>query len=421
MKKITKNLVGSLALLSLVTSCGDSGGSKSSDGGAAQEERSQGERIALDGSNIDGFYKAEFTTLNKHIVGTVPGSASFTRKEDKLYIYLRLFAGAPKAWHMQAVYTGNRCPTLNDDLNGDGFIDILEAQKVVGNVLIPLDSDPGTQASGRNFYPLGDMSGSYHYERIVNFKRFFSDLQAEDPNPDDNIVKLGPDKGLSLIGKVVMIQGVAQPTPEGTEMPEGQYPNPQVPEETVATYGRHRNWQTLPIACGVFQKEANVQPGSEWVNDQIPGPVGDVVDGQDQPAPSDTPHTTGSGTSGSSSGTGTNDSDDGNGPVSDGRTTSGTSGGTTGSTSGGTSTGSSSSGSTTGGTTGSGSTTGGGWWTSGGSGSGSTTGSTTSGSTTTGGTSGTPDYGDDEPSNTTTTTTSSSSSSSSSSGGESLF
>lgn len=416
MKKLTNQLVGSLAVLSILAGCGNDSGSKS--GGGAQEEQARGESIAVDGSNIDGFYKAEFMTLNSHIAGTVPGSVSFTRKEDRLYIYLRLFAGAPKAWHMQAVYTGNRCPTLADDLNGDGFIDILEAQKVVGNVLIPLDSDPSTQMSGRNFYPLGDASGSYHYERIINFQRFFNDLQAADPNPEDNIVKLGPDKGMSLIGKVVMIQGVAQPTPEGTVMPEGQFPNPQVPEATVATYGRHKNWQTLPIACGIFQKISDTLPGTEWVNDEIPGPIGDVVEGQDQPAPTDTPHTTGSGTSGSTTGS-TNDSDDGNGPVSDGNS---------GTTTGGTSTGSSTTGSTSGGTTTSGgsssggTTTGGGWWTSGGSAGGSTGGSSSSSTTGGGTTTGAPDYGgDDRPSTTTTTTTSSSSSSSSGGDSEGLF
>ena len=69
------------------------------------------------------------------------------------------------------------------DLNLDGFIDIIEAQKVLGRILIPLDADISSQNSGRNFYPLADLSGSYHYERVTSFKRFFNDLKSEDKNP----------------------------------------------------------------------------------------------------------------------------------------------------------------------------------------------------------------------------------------------
>jgi hypothetical protein len=391
MKNSSLKVVCSLAVLSLVASCGDSG-NKSTKGASRRQE----EVAPVDGSNIDGHYQAKFTTLNGHVNGTIPGSANFLRMEDRLFAYVRLFAGGVKAWHMQHVYTGSRCPTMNDDTNLDGFIDIAEAEAVVGKILIPMDSDISTQGSGRRFFPLGDLSGYYHYERITSFRRFLNDLQDTDKDPNDDTAKLAPGEGLRLEGRVFMAMGVA----ETIMLPE-----------TVATKERRRPFQTLPIVCGVFSKFTG-QPGRPYVDGEVVGPVASVEPDQDKPADDTIPETTG-GTSGGS--TGSNDSDDGEGPVSDGDGNTHTTGGTTagGSTTGGTTTsgGTTGSGSTTGSHTGStsgGSTTGG--PTTGGTTGGSTTGGSTSGGSTTGGSS-----SSSSSSTTTTTTTTGGSSSSSSS------
>lgn len=437
MSKISLNVISSLAVLSLVAGCGkDSGSSSSGSGNGTGVERQLEEAAPVDGSNIDGHYQAKFITLNPHVNGTIPGSANLLRKDDRLYAYVRLFAGGVKAWHMQHIYTGGRCPTMSDDTNGDGFIDINEAEAVLGKILIPLDSDLGSQTSGRRFFPVADLSGYYHYERITSFRRFLNDLQAPDKDPNDDLVKLPPGEGLNIVGKTVLIQGVT----ETVEFPE-----------TVGTKGRFKPFQTLPIVCGNFEKVDQV-PGEPYTDTGAPGPVADVIEGQDRPADEDIPDTgeTTGGTGGGSSTTGTNDSDDGNGPVSDGSGRTSTGGSTSGdTTTGSTTSGGSTSGGTTGGTTTGGSTgndddsssrrpgrgrgwtggwTGGGWtgWTGGGRTSGGTSGDgTTSGGSTTGGTSG--DGTDDEGSSsssssstttTTTTTGGSSSSSSSTSTGE---
>lgn len=272
-------IISSVTLLSLLAaSCGQKTSSSKASPPSAQEEdlpvveeeEEEGTETPAgpaDGSNISGYYLATFSTLNPHVNGTLPGSATFYRKEDRLFAYLRLFASAPKAWHQQKVYTGTRCPTLADDANTDGYIDIVEAETVVGKVLIPLDADLSTQNSGRNFYPVGDLSGSYHYERVVNFNRFLQDLRSEDKNTEDNIIKLSTQEPFLIEGKVVMIQGTAETI---------EYP------ETVASTNRHRPFQTLPIACGVFKK-ADITPGLPD-NGTIPGPIADVMEGQDLPA-----------------------------------------------------------------------------------------------------------------------------------------
>jgi hypothetical protein len=372
MKNISLKAVSSLAVLSLLASCGGGSGSGSSSSGS--NERQMQEEAPIDGSNIDGHYQAKFITLNPHVNGTVPGSANFLRQDDKLFAYVRLFAGYPKAWHQQFVYTGSRCPTANDDTNLDGFIDIAEAEAVVGKILIPMDSDISSQSSGRRFFPLGDLSGYYHYERITSFRRFLSDLQAPDPDPNDDMVKLPEGEGLRITGKVFMVLGVA----ETVMLPE-----------TVATKERRRAFQTLPVACGVFEKVTGT-PGRPYVEGELEGPVAEVEPDQDRPA-DDIPTTTTGGTTTGGSTTGNNDSDDGDGPVSDGNGDTRTGSSTGGSTTGGSTTG----GSTTGGSTTGGSTTGG-----------STTGSSTSGDTsTTGGTTGETDSSSSSSSSSSTTTT----------------
>lgn len=408
MKKTKLTVLSTLTALSLLAGgCGNKSSSSepktaSQGSQAAEEEVSQ-----LDGSHIQGHYRAMFQTLNASVNGTVPGAANFFRKEEKFYAYVRLFAGRVKGWHQQFVYTGGRCPTMKDDTNGDGFIDIVEAERVTGKILIPLDSDISTQNSGRRFFPLADLSGSYSYERIASFDRFLADLQDADPDPADDMVKLAPGEPLVIPGKTVMILGIDEET---------------VLPETVASKGRFRAFQTFPVVCGVFEK-VRQEIGRSYSPDDL-GRTAEVQPDQDRPAPDDTTTTTGGSTG---SGTGTNENEDGE--VSDGegdtRTTTGGSG-STGSSSSGSSTGGRTTGSSTGGSTTSGSTTGGtsgnttSGSTSGGSTgsstSGSTTGSTTSGTGSTGGTTGS-STGDSGSTTGSSSSTSSSSTSTSSTSG----
>lgn len=290
MKYRNSQLILLSSFIGLITACGNDGGSdKNSDRFLAEAEVA-----AADGSNIQGRYIAKFVTLNSHVVGTIPGSAQFRREDNSLYAYLRLFAGSPSIAHFQNVHSGNRCPDMRDDANGDGYLDYQEALKVVGPVIIPLDWDIGSQLSANSSWPKAFPNGSYEYLKVTNFNRFWDDLKGTDRNPNDNIVKLAPDDGLAITGKVVVIQGI-DPV---TNLPE-----------TAAGYGRWKNYQTFPIACGVF-KPMTEDSGVEY-EEAIPGPVGPVVEGQDQPAPEGADEIPGTGTvitSGPSNDAGSNDS-----------------------------------------------------------------------------------------------------------------
>jgi hypothetical protein len=263
--------------LGLSTSCGNKNDSQVKRPPALQAEEEHPRRdeapeennsLPTDGSNLQGTYLATFSTLNSQINGNVPGSTTLLFKDTRVYVYVRLFAGSPKAWHQQKIYSGSKCPTEKDDTNKDGFIDINEAEAVVGKILIPLDANISSQKSGRNFFPIGDLSGSYSYERITNLNWLIEDLKAEDWDPEDNIIKIGANEPVILKGRPVMVFGVNQ----DVALPE-----------TITSQSKYKPYQTFPVTCGILE-EVKDYPG---VPDDgvIPGPVADVMEDQDRPAP----------------------------------------------------------------------------------------------------------------------------------------
>lgn len=222
---------------------------------------------AEDGDNIQGSYIARFSTLNAHVVGSIPGSAHIRRDEKKIAAFVRLFAGSPSVAHFQNVHAGTRCPTITDDLNFDGYIDYEEMIAVVGPVIIPLDEDISSQLGGNRVWPKAFENGSYDYLKDAKFKKFWKDLKSKDKDIKDHISKLLPEKGLAITGNVIVIQGVS----EDKNLPA-----------TVKARPRYKAWHTLPIVCGVFKPVAT-EPGTYYV-ERIPGPIAPVEVGQDHPA-----------------------------------------------------------------------------------------------------------------------------------------
>jgi hypothetical protein len=114
----------------------------------------------------------------------------------------------------------------------------------IGQIVIPLDGNLDSQMEGTAIYPSGDADyGAFLYKSSASFARMFADLKTPDMNPSDNIIKLKADEGLSLQGRVVLLQGVN----------ESLY----VPD-TATTNNEGSVHETMPIACGVFKKVRNL-------------------------------------------------------------------------------------------------------------------------------------------------------------------
>lgn len=253
-------------------------------------------------------FSANLTAVNKIVAPLTVGNSGISIEKDNLTATVNLTL-APVGVHRQAIVTGSACPTEKDDTNADGYIDAVEAQTASGKTIIPLDGDLSSQEAGADTYPADD----YNYSQTTSFAQMVSDLVAPDPNPNDSIVKLSSADELTFQGKVVMVYGV----PATTVLPP-----------TVQSIDGLPAQATLPIVCGIYQKEGS---GGTATTGGTTGETGTTT-GETGTTTGDTGTTTGGETTG---GTTTGET---------GTTTGGTTtGGTTGET--GTST-------TTGGTTG---------------------------------------------------------------------
>ncbi len=191
----------------------------------------------------EGIYSTNLLPVNNALSDQVKGIVTVSKYGDDLNVRVSL-KNPPKGLHVQGIYSGVACP--EEDLNGDGYIDIKEAQKSAGQMLMPFDGDLSGQVEGNDYYP----TDSYKYERSTSYQLVLSDLRRRDFKIED-MVKL-KENTLKLEGRVVVVLGVSE--------------NQKLPE-TVATLGTKSPQRTIPIACGIL---SFVPEGSEPDYDPLP-------------------------------------------------------------------------------------------------------------------------------------------------------
>lgn len=177
----------------------------------------------------EGIFIANLVPVNKKISKNVSSVVTVSKYGDDFKVHTK-FKNGPAGMHIQALYTGHACPF--DDSNADGFIDLTEAEKDIGQILIPFDDDLSGVIVGNDFFP---SSFSFDYERSTSFSLLISDLNPRDRNFD-------------LEGKIVVIHGI----PETQTLPG-----------TVSSLGPDRPQKTIPIACGVLRTDVIEAPEVE--------------------------------------------------------------------------------------------------------------------------------------------------------------
>lgn len=212
MKKITLTL---LASLTLVTACGNGGGGGGSTAGQITP--------ALEEQSADGKYRAILRPFNNSLSGFLPsGFAEISIVGDSMQVKTLLDDDA-RVPHLQSIHMGTRCPTISDDTNGDGLVDIEESYRASGEVLIPLDNN--LESLDQNtVYPMG---GGFTYTKAARTSVVEADTRARF------------NQNLNLGGRVVIIHGVAG----GTTVPS-----------TFATRDGLTPQASAPIVCGVLQR-----------------------------------------------------------------------------------------------------------------------------------------------------------------------
>lgn len=221
-----------LVMMSLLTvvAC-DSGSS----GGSSKVSNVQD----LQEDNDQGIYRAVLSPINSALAGKTTGTIEVTLDGDEVVVESTVASAPSGVKHLQHIMVNGACPTEASDTNTDGIIDIVEGSAVFGKILIPLDSNLGDQMLGSDFGPIANGAGAYVYRRSTSFALLMADLNAEDPDREDNLAKLASNQTLTLSKRVVVIHGVNR--------------NADLPA-TVATLGEAPAEQLLPIACGQLIK-----------------------------------------------------------------------------------------------------------------------------------------------------------------------
>ncbi|MBG9983227.1 hypothetical protein HZY86_09165 [Aerococcaceae bacterium DSM 111020] len=184
---------------------------------------------------MDRKYRAEIQPVNAEIIGTeVTGYAELIEQEELLIIKIEAQGTPPNMMHWSHFhgFTDDRkgkVPTIADDTNGDGIIDLPELYAVAGQTMVPFDDAPHNMCIPHDNYPHSDAEGNWSYSYEVPLK----DLRAKFKE------KFGTDD-LQLNKRTVLIHGV----PDTINLPD-------TVQGTVKEYGPHT---TLPIGVGEIEE-----------------------------------------------------------------------------------------------------------------------------------------------------------------------
>lgn len=191
---------------------------------------------AATGNPSDQSFTASLQPMNAKATGfSTTGKATFNIHGDILTIDIMIQGAPPNITHWQHFHglqgqLGATCAAPAADVNGDGFVDLIETEPASGTTMVPFDDMPAKMDVAHGEYPKASADGSYHYQKDVSVKA----LSAA-------FAKAFNGQALNLDQRVLLIHGVA----DDTKLPT-----------TVKSLGPIPAHVTLPIACGKIQQAA---------------------------------------------------------------------------------------------------------------------------------------------------------------------
>jgi hypothetical protein len=181
-----------------------------------------------------GYYRARLKPLQRKFTRSLYGQGSFYLKEIQFYASVFLKTPWKRVTHLQFIHARNRCPSMKDDINRDGYLDFYEVMKVSGRILIPLDEDLVTQLKGFTKYPTSNEKGDYYYSEAASAPWMMRDLRKRDFKPQNELDKISTNEELDLIERVLIVYGV----PQYFKLPE-----------SLRSFDGYPAHMSIPIAC----------------------------------------------------------------------------------------------------------------------------------------------------------------------------
>lgn len=120
-------------------------------------------------TNAAQVYRASLNPLNN---SGASGTATVIVKGDQVRVSIHSTGLSPNLPHAEHIHIGgqNVCPTIADDTNGDGIVDIAEGMPKYGDVKVSLvtsGDDSAGSALALDRYPVADANGTINYHEIL--------------------------------------------------------------------------------------------------------------------------------------------------------------------------------------------------------------------------------------------------------------
>ena len=180
-------------------------------------------------------YKAEIVPLNATKIGSsAHGTATFEVTADQLTIQIEMFdtpANTEHWEHFHGFPDGRPAAiaTEANDINHDGFVDLMETETTSGTTMVPFDDAPENMDIPHDRYPVADDRGYFAYTKQVPLKTLTTNFEQAFGSAD-----------LQLDKRVVYIHGVPA--------------NLNLPDTVAGMVGHFDAHVTLPIAVGKIEK-----------------------------------------------------------------------------------------------------------------------------------------------------------------------
>ncbi|WP_353990444.1 hypothetical protein ABVF11_07615 [Pediococcus argentinicus] len=180
-------------------------------------------------------FKANIVPLNAEKIGhKAHGTATFEIDDNQLTINIEMHDTPANIQHWEHFHgfpDGHQAEiaTMDQDQNGDGFVDLPETEPVSGTTMVPFNDEPAKMDIPNDEYPVSDANGDFSYTRVVPLDQL-----------EENFKKAFSDSNLELDKRVVYIHGI--PT------------DVDLPESVAGEVGPYDAHVTLPIAVGKIEK-----------------------------------------------------------------------------------------------------------------------------------------------------------------------